>query len=79
MAFGMAVKERRLEKGISQENLGHLAQVERSHMGKIERGEHMPNLALIMKLAKALSIRPGKLVDRSIEILVASEAHNDSN
>ena len=65
LAFGEAVRERRFELGLSQEQLGNAAQIERSHMGKIERGEHLPNLILILRLAKALSIKPGTLVDRA--------------
>jgi len=64
-AFGSVVREFRTELGISQEELGHRAQIERSHMGKIERGLHLPNLALILKLARALSASPGCLVDRT--------------
>jgi ribosome-binding protein aMBF1 (putative translation factor) len=37
----------RTERGIAQESLAHLAGIERSHMGKVERGEHMPTLAII--------------------------------
>ena len=44
-AFGSVVRAIRLEEGFAQENLAHLAGIERSHMGKIERGEHMPTLA----------------------------------
>lgn len=69
LAFGAAVRERRLEQGLSQEDLSSMAQVERSHMGKIERGEHLPNLVLILRLAEALEIAPGKLVDRSVEFM----------
>ena len=64
-AFGAVVRELRTERGISQEELGNRAQIERSHMGKIERGLHVPNLALILKLARALSAQPGDLVDRA--------------
>ena len=53
-AFGAAVRALRIERGIAQESLAHLAGVERSHMGKIERGEHMPTLALIFRIARAL-------------------------
>jgi len=62
-AFGAAVRDFRTELGVSQEELGNRAQIERSHMGKIERGQHLPNLALILKLAVALSTTPGGLVD----------------
>ncbi len=69
-AFGVAVRERRLEMGLSQESLALLAQVERSHLGKIERGEHMPNLVLIFRLASALEIAPGALVDRAAKLML---------
>jgi transcriptional regulator with XRE-family HTH domain len=69
VAFGNAVRERRLLVGVSQEELSSLAQVERSHMGKIERGEHMPNFVLILKLANALEVTPGQLVDRAVQLM----------
>ena len=56
LAFGSAVKARRLELGISQETLAGAAQVERSHIGKVERGEHMPNFVLIQGRGVLLSI-----------------------
>ena len=39
-------------------------------MGKIERGQHLPNLALILKLAGALSTSPGSLVEKTAEMLL---------
>ncbi|PLC50840.1 transcriptional regulator [Pollutimonas subterranea] len=53
-AFGMAVRALRTERGIAQETLANLASIERSHLGKIERGEHTPTLAAIFKIARAL-------------------------
>jgi len=64
-AFGAVIRELRTELGVSQEELGNRAQIERSHMGKIERGQHLPNLALILRLAIALSTAPGILVDKA--------------
>lgn len=61
-AFGAAVRAIRAEEGIAQETLAHLAGIERSHMGKIERGEHLPTLAVILKIARALGRSAGELV-----------------
>ena len=61
-AFGQAVRAARLDQGIAQEELASLAGIERSHMGKIERGEHMPTLALILKVAAALRISSAELM-----------------
>ena len=66
VAFGNVIRKLRLERGIAQEELAAMAEVERSHMGKIERGTHMPNLVLILKLAKALQCRPGRLLDATV-------------
>lgn len=54
-AFGAAVRALRTERGIAQETLANLAGIERSHIGKIERGEHAPSLAIIFKIAHALN------------------------
>jgi transcriptional regulator with XRE-family HTH domain len=62
----------RLDQGVSQEALAHLAGVERSHMGKVERGEHLPNLGLIFKLATALNTAPGVLVNLTESLLKAA-------
>ena len=61
-AFGAAVREARTQGGIAQETLAHLAGIERSHMGKIERGEHMPTLVLILKIARALGRSSAELM-----------------
>lgn len=62
LAFGSTVRAIRTEEGIAQEALAHLAGIERSHMGKIERGEHMPNLVLVLRIARALGRSAGELM-----------------
>lgn len=62
LAFGQAVRAARMEQGMAQEELAALAEIERSHMGKIERGEHMPTLALILRIAAALNRRAADLI-----------------
>lgn len=61
-AFGAAVVAARTEDGIAQEALAHMAGIERSHMGKIERGEHAPTLVLIFRIARALGRSAGELI-----------------
>lgn len=71
-AFGAAVRALRMERGIAQESLAHLAGVERSHMGKIERGEHMPTLAIIFKIAGALQCSTAVLMSEAESQLAAA-------
>ena len=72
-AFGAAVRALRLERAIAQDSLAHLAGVERSHMGKVERGEHMPTLAIIFKIASALECSTAVLMTATESQLAASE------
>ncbi|HGQ7767821.1 TPA: helix-turn-helix domain-containing protein [Pseudomonas aeruginosa] len=68
-AFGATVRALRTERGIAQETLAHLAGIERSHMGKVERGEHQPTLPLIFKIAGALECSSAVLMSRTEELL----------
>lgn len=68
-AFGAAVRESRVRAGLAQEELAHRAGIERSHMGKIERGEHVPTLVVAFKLARALGIPAGDLVAHAEALL----------
>ncbi|NMY08814.1 MULTISPECIES: helix-turn-helix domain-containing protein [Pseudomonadota] len=70
-AFGKAVRAFRMDQGIAQEELAGLAGIERSHMGKIERGEHSPSLALILKIATALKMS-------GTDLMAATERNMDS-
>lgn len=58
-----------MEQGMAQEELAALAEIERSHMGKIERGEHMPTLALILRIAVALNTSAADLIAATEENL----------
>ena len=48
--FGLAIRARREELGISQELLAELANLHRTYIGSIERGERNVSLKNIIKL-----------------------------
>lgn len=60
--FGNRIRELRLERKISQEELAFKAGVHRTYIGMIERGEKNITLKNIEKLAKALKIEIKELV-----------------
>ena len=62
VAFGQAVRAARLAQGIAQDEFASMAGISRSHMGKIERGEHVPTLPLILKISTALKISAAELM-----------------
>lgn len=65
MAFGAAVRARRKTMGLSQEALADLAEIDRSHMGKIERGERNVSLMNIIRIARAVGVEPSNLLSES--------------
>ncbi len=60
--FGEKVREERLKKGLSQEELAAKAGVHRTYIGMIERGEKNITLLNIKKVAKALDLSIDKLL-----------------
>ncbi len=56
------MRVRRQELKMSQEALADVAGVDRSHMGKIERGERNVTILNILKIAKALGCRASELL-----------------
>jgi transcriptional regulator with XRE-family HTH domain len=59
--FGSKVKEFRLNQNLSQEELAHKANLHRTYIGMIERGEKNITLLNIEKIAKALVINMHEL------------------
>ena len=55
--LGEAVRAARKAKGLSQEALADVSGIDRSHMGKIERGERNVTLMNLLRIAKALGRR----------------------
>ena len=60
--FGEKVREERLKRGLSQEELAARASVHRTYIGMIERGEKNITLLNIKKVAKALDLSIDKLL-----------------
>ncbi len=54
LKLGQSIRANRLALDLSQEALADSAGIDRSHMGKIERGERNVTLLNILKIATAL-------------------------
>jgi transcriptional regulator with XRE-family HTH domain len=62
VSFGLKVREQRKLKQLSQERLALLCNIDRSYMGRIERGEVNITLEKLYELAKVLETSPKKLL-----------------
>jgi transcriptional regulator with XRE-family HTH domain len=56
VAFGAAVRQRRLTLGLSQEALADEAGIDRSYMSSVERGGQNIGLVLAAQIARALEL-----------------------
>lgn len=61
--FGQKVKELRLEKGLSQEAFAHLAELDRTYISSIEKGDRNVSITVIEKISTALDIEIKKLFE----------------
>lgn len=65
IALGRAIRETRLAKGISQEKLALMAEVDRSYVGRVERGDNNAAVLTLVRLASALDMTVAKLLQRA--------------
>lgn len=66
VVVGRVIQNFREEKGLSQEVVSSFADIGRTHLSAIERGERRPTLETFYRIAYALKIKPSDLM-RAIE------------
>jgi len=67
--FGQVLREQRLSRQLSQEELALAADVYRTFVSQMERGIRQPTITTLMKLAGALNIQPSTLIVRMEKLL----------
>lgn len=65
VSLGETIRRVRLSKGISQEKLALLAEVDRSYVGRVERGDNNVAVLTLARLAQALEISVAKLMQEA--------------
>ena len=72
VSFGQQVAAARRQIGLSQEALAGRAGIHRTYVGAVERGERNISLMNIHKLADALGVEPGVLLNHRPAHLTAA-------
>ncbi|ADB53605.1 helix-turn-helix domain-containing protein [Conexibacter woesei] len=62
-ALGRAVRELRVRRGLSQEQLGMASEIHRNYVGAIERGEINPTFRVLLKLERGLDLSLSRLLE----------------
>jgi transcriptional regulator with XRE-family HTH domain len=60
--FGAIIRRLRTKRGLTQEKLAELADLNVSYIGFLERGENVPTLTIVLNLAHALDVHASDLV-----------------
>lgn len=60
--LGAAIRAARVAEGMSQEALADAAGIDRSHMGKIERGERNVSVLNLARVSEALNVSMSSLM-----------------
>ncbi|MCC6076046.1 helix-turn-helix domain-containing protein [Pseudomonas sp. GCM10022188] len=61
-ALGAKIRAQRKARGLSQDNLAYVCGLDRSYMGRIERGEVNITIEKLYRLASALQCEPASLL-----------------
>lgn len=61
-SFRATLREIRESKGISQEKLAELSELDRTYISLVERGKRVPLLTTMVKIAKGLGIPLSELI-----------------
>ncbi len=54
--IGRRIRKIRVERGLTQKELASKVGIDFTYIGKIERGEQLPSLKILLKIAEALSL-----------------------
>lgn len=65
VSLGQALRQIRLSKSISQEKLALVAEVDRSYVGRVERGDNNVAVLTLVRLASALGISVATLMEHA--------------
>lgn len=62
ITFGRVLRDLRKQAGLTQEQLGFEAELERNYISMLERGERQPTLTTLVKLARPLQSKASHMV-----------------
>lgn len=63
VAFGEVLKQLRLKKDLTQQQLADYTGMDRAYISELERGILLPSLETVFKLASQLKLKPSELID----------------
>ena len=78
-AFGVVLKAARTQKRLSQEQLAHSCNLDRTFISMLERGQRQPSLTSILSISLSLGIPAHELIKQTMEIMDESNKHRGAD
>lgn len=72
---GIAIREFRQLAGLSQDDLADRMDVSTPYISMLESGKRYPSIEMLIRIARALNILPGDLLNRIAERYKSDEIH----
>jgi len=76
---GATIRKLRKQRGWTQEELAHLAQVDTSYLGQIERMQRSPTIGILVKIADALGVDCSALLTEVRRVHASRLGEDDSD
>lgn len=63
--LGKAIRAERIERDLSQETFAERADIDRTYISRIERGQQNLSWESVSRIARALKVKPSALISRA--------------
>lgn len=67
LKFGHAIRQFRLETGLSQDDLADRLDMYKSYVSALENDHRSPSPEMLLRLGRAMGVAPGAILDRAAE------------
>lgn len=72
-SVGVAIREFRQQAGLSQDDLADRMDLSTSYISMLESGKRYPSIEMLIRIAIALEVRPGAMLDYIAERYTPSD------
>lgn len=66
--FGEKLRVLRNQRGLTLRQLGDMLEVDYGYVGRMERGEKIPNVVMLLKITQIFNVSADKLINDELEL-----------
>ena len=79
MIIGRRIKEERIKRGLTQEELGNMVGVSKTAISYYERGKEQPKMEKLKKLTEVLNLTPNYIFGSEINTVLEDDINYHTN